>query len=73
VPYSLYVRRMNYCDVVCGIRYAQKIGQKAEGVQWKQILFKKDMKKDLFVNKISKKGERRETKHHPSSIITINP
>jgi hypothetical protein len=32
------------------------------------------MKKDLFVNKISKKGERRETKHqsiihHPSSII----
>jgi len=28
-----------------------------------------DMKKDLFVNKISKKGERRETKHQPSSII----
>jgi hypothetical protein len=30
-----------------------------------------DMKKDLFVNKISKKGERRETKHQ--SIINHQP
>jgi hypothetical protein len=65
---------MNYCDVVCGIRYAQKIGQKAEGVEADSVQKRNEKRSFCQQNKQKRGKKRNETSiHHPSSIITINP